>query len=834
MTLIETALLVTFFIDLLLGVVVYFTNTGRSANQLFFFLAFHMALWTLCVLLIMESTQAVQARHWIRTAFMVTALFPGSMATLHLAIKYPGEHVHRLFLRAGAFWMAGILAALFCMSNYFMHGIVMPATPYRYQVPEAMYGPGFILFVGYFLLACAVAGWRFLRDLRHAEGIQRAEFQFVLLGFSISVLIGTTFSLIIPLVTGASASSRYGPLSTVALTLIIAYGIAKYRIMDVTQLLRRSIALALLIIGLAMLYTAVWTLSSQALYLLGIHVSFIPNLLAALVTAFSMAPAHGWLQSFSRHLTFDKPDIDPSETIQQASRILHSITTLPELLELFCATITGATGARHIALLLHENEQYVQKYPLRHGHTPVLKLGEADPLVRRLRTQPEAVVADTLRRHRSTPQRRQLAEKLAGLKSAIVLGIRLRGRLNGIMLLGPRESGSIYGDIEQRTLQLLCDQLAVAIENSKLYTEARNREIYNKILLDSLVSGVIAANDKAAITVCNSEARRIIGMHAPQVIYQPVEVLPDILAKILRHTLKTGHSCRDIESTLTRDEEQIPICVGSAIFKDDADQTMGALLVFSDQTRIKKLEMQVRRTDRLASVGTLSAGMAHEIKNPLVSIKTFSQLLPERYSDPDFRETFASLLTEEVKRIDSIVNQLLHFARPARPELKPCSLHEILDNSIRLVDQPLQQKGIQLTRDFQAAKDIIQADSGQLDQAFINFFLNAIDAMDTSGTLTVRTRITRNPWETVAPFGQNGTQYIQVAVSDTGKGIPQEDLTSVFDPFFTTKTNGTGLGLSVAHGIIHEHRGSIDVRSIQHRGTTFTIVFPLAAEDAAP
>ena len=125
---------------------------------------------------------------------------------------------------------------------------------------------------------------------------------------------------------------------------------------------------------------------------------------------------------------------------------------------------------------------------------------------------------------------------------------------------------------------------------------------------------------------------------------------------------------------------------------------LGALMVLTDITALKRLELQIRRSDRLASLGTLSAGMAHEIKNPLVSIKTFAQLLPERYQDSDFRETFSNLIGHEIDRIDSLVNQLLRFARPAKPVLKPMHVHAVLEKSLQLVGHRLYQKDIKLTR----------------------------------------------------------------------------------------------------------------------------------------
>ncbi|NCC50450.1 MAG: PAS domain-containing protein [Spartobacteria bacterium] len=825
------ALLMTAGINLLLGLLVFLTNTRRNVNQLFLLLCIHIALWTTCVLYVTRATTAFDAERWIRAAFFITALFPASIASIHLGIIHRGEAILHLFRRAGLFWGLNIGMGLLCLTPFFLNAVVMPASASVNGVPEAVYGNGFVVFVLYFLVASSGVGLKLKRSMGVCEGIQRTEQQFLLLAFLTTVVVGATLSLIIPLLSGVTQTSQYGPLSTLALTLIIAYGIAKYRIMEVAQFVRKGIAYTLLAGLLTLLYSSVWFASSRLLAFVGITGSVVPNFLATVAIILAMTPAYGALHRFAARLFLDSPELDVGETVHSVSKILKAITTLPELLENFSRTVQGVFQADHIALLLFSDQAFVQKFPLCAEPFPILRLPEKDSLVRQLRDQGEPVVTDTLCRHRPSAQRRQLAEKMISLKAAIAVGIRTRGALTGLVLLGPRTTGHIYGDLEQKALQILCDQLAVAIENSRLYTEARNREIYNKTLLDSLVSGVIAVNEQGLITVCNREAARIIRRIPAEALRQPFAILPEPLADLLRHTLASGQDARDIERVLHIDKESIPVNAGSAIFTDEHLNTLGALLVFHDQSRIKKLEFQVRRTDRLASVGTLSAGMAHEIKNPLVSIKTFSQLLPERYDDPDFRETFSSLLVDEVKRIDEIVNQLLHFARPAKPHLAPRNLHQVIDNSIRLVEQPIQQKGIQLERQFNAPRDLIQADAGQLDQAFINFFLNAIDAMEAKGRLRISTKLLENKWNEPLPFQSNGTRYIQVAIGDTGRGIDHDDLPNVFDPFFTTKTNGTGLGLSVAHGILTEHRASIDVHSERNRGTTFTIVFPLVEEE---
>ena len=263
-------------------------------------------------------------------------------------------------------------------------------------------------------------------------------------------------------------------------------------------------------------------------------------------------------------------------------------------------------------------------------------------------------------------------------------------------------------------------------------------------------------------------------------------------------------------------------------------------MVLTDVTAIKRLELQIRRSDRLASLGTLSAGMAHEIKNPLVSLKTFAQLLPERYQDSDFRDTFSNLIGHEIDRIDSLVNQLLRFARPAKPILKPLHAHEVLEKALTLVGHRLYQKDIKLQRAWQADVDTIRGDADQLEQVFLNFFLNAMDAMKSQGELSVRTDIRGDEqWANPRAYANgesNGNgqapEALLISIRDTGEGIKAEDIPHVFDPFFTTKDYGTGLGLSVVHGIIQEHGGQIEVESELQKGTVFHILLPLVRFDA--
>src|SRR5207237_1885186 len=216
-------------------------------------------------------------------------------------------------------------------------------------------------------------------------------------------------------------------------------------------------------------------------------------------------------------------------------------------------------------------------------------------------------------------------------------------------------------------------------------------------------------------------------------------------------------------------------------------------------------------------------GMAHEIKNPLVSINAFAQLLPERYDESDFLESSSGLIVHEIDRIDSLVNQLLRFARPAKPLLRPMHAHEILEKTLRLVQHRLYQKEIKVTQKWNAPVDTIRADGDQMEQVFLNFFLNAMEPMKRGGELTLSTETCSGESLVTHLLHEDGTRddALNTSIRDSGEWIKKADLARVFDPFFTTKDFGTGLGLSVVHGIIEEHGGQIEVESELAKGTSF-------------
>ncbi len=232
------------------------------------------------------------------------------------------------------------------------------------------------------------------------------------------------------------------------------------------------------------------------------------------------------------------------------------------------------------------------------------------------------------------------------------------------------------------------------------------------------------------------------------------------------------------------------------------------------------LRREIAQTERLRTVATLASGIAHEIKNPLTALRTFTEFLPKKSHDKAFITKFSRIVRNEVDRIDNLVHQLLDFARPATPVIERTNLNRLVDDTLNFISYRFIEKNISLTKDFSPGNKnpiFTDIDPHQIRQAVFNIFLNSIDAMNRGGNLNV----------SLKKIGQD-ENFCEIVITDTGCGISQEDLPHIFDPFFTKKDGGTGLGLSITHQIIVEHKGTIEVESQEGRGTTFKIRLPTA------
>jgi signal transduction histidine kinase len=225
------------------------------------------------------------------------------------------------------------------------------------------------------------------------------------------------------------------------------------------------------------------------------------------------------------------------------------------------------------------------------------------------------------------------------------------------------------------------------------------------------------------------------------------------------------------------------------------------------------LQENLRRLDQLANLGLVAASAAHEIKNGLVAVSTFVELAAQKSDDPEL----AALVGRELRRINGLVTQMLRFAAPKPAAFAPVFVHELLDHSLRLLEHQMNGQMIVLKRDFAATPDTVLGDESQLQQAFMNLLLNAVEAIGNHGELAVTTQTAAD---------SQGRNRLNLLIRDSGPGIAMENLPRLFEPFFTTKKNGTGLGLAISRRVVEEHFGTIEIQSAIGSGTTFTISLP--------
>ncbi|MEK7268518.1 MAG: ATP-binding protein, partial [Nitrospirota bacterium] len=241
---------------------------------------------------------------------------------------------------------------------------------------------------------------------------------------------------------------------------------------------------------------------------------------------------------------------------------------------------------------------------------------------------------------------------------------------------------------------------------------------------------------------------------------------------------------------------------------------------------LKRSQILMRRTDRLRSLETIAGGFAHEIRNPLTSIKTFVQLAPERKNDPEFMGQFSKVVFEDVDRIERLIQEILDYARYMEPKFMEEDLNDVIASCMYFIEVKADSKAITVEKDLASELPRVMLDRQQIKQVLLNLFLNAMEAMsDSGGRLTVKThRLTKS----------GGDSWVQVEIADTGHGISAANLDHIFDPFYTTnhksgEREGTGLGLTIVHQIVQEHHGYIEVKSAVGSGTTFFVNLPVNA-----
>jgi len=285
-----------------------------------------------------------------------------------------------------------------------------------------------------------------------------------------------------------------------------------------------------------------------------------------------------------------------------------------------------------------------------------------------------------------------------------------------------------------------------------------------------LACGVLVVDGRKQIITCTAEAGQLLRLQPGKPAIGSLSLLPAALQKIVHEAASTRMPVADRTVTLPSHGRDSTTLHVSAV-PVPSRETLNVIVVLNDISAARRLEENMRRLDRLASIGTLSAGVGHEIKNAFVAVKTFIDLLLEKNQASELTE----VVRRELRRIDSLMSQMLKFASPARPTISAVRLHDVLDHSLRMIQHQLEGKLISLKRSFKAAPDSIKGDDHQLEQAFVNLFLNAVEAMGSSGSLTVATEIVPAAPAKAARSDHARRPQVLITIADTGIGVPADE-----------------------------------------------------------
>lgn len=361
---------------------------------------------------------------------------------------------------------------------------------------------------------------------------------------------------------------------------------------------------------------------------------------------------------------------------------------------------------------------------------------------------------------------------------------------------------------------------------AELERQLREIRAYYEDLLSSLQDGVVILDGAGRMLSMNQAAEELTGLSASATAGRPIgEVFPEPapLASLTAKALAAGRSYADFDGVLTRpDGARLRVSAVASPVSDAGGANRGLVLVLRNLSRVRDLEEQIRRSERLAALGILAAGIAHEVRNPLVGVRGAAQLLEKEPDFPARLHEYTGMIIRQVDRLNRIVNDLLALAEQRPLEARPCNAHQALEEALRL-GGATGRPGLTVVRQYDPEVPAVAGDFDRLLQVFLNLVRNGIEAMPDGGELTVRTR-----FERVAPPCGGGAAVL-VEIQDRGPGMPEEVRSRLFTPFFTTKDSGTGLGLALSLRIVEEHRGAIEVQSRPGAGATFRVFLPTAA-----
>ena len=670
------------------------------------------------------------------------------------------------------------------------------------------------------------------RALRRVRSVTaRRQLRWIVWGTALGAL-PFTIGYLVPYAAGLGVLPRTellaGPLGLVPLA--FACAIVRYRLMDVEVIIKRTVTYAAALAAIATIYALLLRAAEVMLFDGSDRHSSIVAMLATLVVVLLAQPVRNAVQN-ALDRAYYRDRYDYRRALVAFARDLNSDLDLHRLGDRLMTRIVETLLVDRMALLLAPPAGTAGDFaPLCATCFPedarLKRLARESAIGRRVAAGHMVALDDP------GASRRLPAEELAEWRDAGIhyfVPCMSKDGVIAVIALGQKGSGEPLSSEDIALVAAVAGQVATALENARLYRELREKagEIdrlreFSDNIIESLNEGLAVLDLDDRVVRWNSAFERLYGVERDDAVGRTLSELfePTFVAALraARGETATGASLYRVPLTSRHpgDPRRLLVNLGTVPLRTPDGSTAGTLLMFEDITGRVQLEEQLQITEKMASIGLLAAGVAHEVNTPLTGISSFTQMLLQGADPEDPRTTLLEKIERQTFRAAKIVNSLLNLARPTHTDRGPVDLNVVINDVLSLLDHQLKAGRIKVRKDLGSPPPVVRAVEYKLQQVFLNLFLNARDAMPKGGWLSITTSIDGDA--------------AAVRIADTGSGIPEEHLARIYDPFFTTKSigQGTGLGLSITYGIVREHDGTITCHSAVGQGTRFAISLPLA------
>lgn len=817
-----------------IGIFVLLRNPTNIINKRFCVFAQAVAVWIFFIYFLLQTTDPAFATFRLRLVFCAAVFIPSSFFSFSTVFPDRAERsIDRYY--SISFFVISILLVLF--SSH-----IVESVSFVERFPQAKYSPLFPIFWLYFITCMAYSLYILYRKSVCFYGIKRLQVQYLYFGVAMSVFLGIITNFVMPIL-GLWQAEVFVPLVAVPIPITVAYAIAKYHLMDISVVIKRSTVYAALSVILSIIYFTVGLVMSRILPV-SEYKETVTNVVSLMVMVLTFVIARESIQHFIEnnffHTRYSHPKI-----LSGSMMMFSSIHDLNRLLHFAIQYLYDSVGIQKIGILIKDEKtkDYHLKAAINLVSEDTLCFLNHDAVVTWLLEKRTVLSKEQLNRFTHSELDQVLEKTMASMDIDSCVPVFQENNLLGIILLGRKVSKSVFTQEDIQMFLAFSGQLAMAAHNARLYSRLDEAKTYRDNILQSLKCGVIAVDIHEEVTLINSEAKIILGLESTGSNGTMLSALNKDTHHLLRHTLKNNVDYRDIETFIERDEKKVPCSVTITQLKTEAGEKLGALIILTDLTELKLLQTEKQHADRLAYLGTLASNIAHEIKNPLVAINTYFQLLPYKKDDVEFHTNFREIALKEIGRINRIIEDMLNLAKPSNSVIRSIDPHGCILDTINLLKHTAENKGAEITATLEEQRCQLIADEDKIRQVLINIMQNSLDALPENGCIQVSTQIidTVSEFRKMAKINsesifftfdpsqseQTGKPYFVIKVSDNGMGVPKGKIAHIFEPFFTNKDKGTGLGLAVVYRIIKDHKGCIYMESEEGRGTDFYVILPL-------